>query len=400
MKTKVATLLAHITGWLVFLYLPLLFISGQNENVSLSSLILSAPYWLFALSFIAVFYIHSYLLIPLVYQRKNVIVYGLSILLLLVAFYQLRPFDYLISHATRAGISDNRLMPEPMRPQPPAGNRTPPGPPPPADNRPPTSNPPPAGDRAPSDNRDPSYNLPPQQNRTGKAPFFDLVSMVLYLLLLILSWGIKITENWKSATEREARAEADKASAELSFLKAQINPHFLFNTLNNIYALTIRQCPDAAEAVLKLAKIMRYITNEAHRDFVPLGNELEVIADYIAIQQLRLGPKTQVTFTINGEASDQLVTPLIMMTYIENAFKYGVSKQEASIIEIEVSVQENTLRFFCKNKAFENSHPGESTGIGIANTQKRLAHLYQGKHNLMVDKNDGFFTVHLTLLLT
>lgn len=384
MRTKLATILAHITGWLVFLYLPLLFISGQNDTVSLTNLILSPPYWLFALSFIAVFYIHSYLLIPLVYNRKNVIVYACSIALLLVAFYYLRPFDRLISQFTRIPTTEDRLMP--------ADNRPPPSP---GEIRP---GPPPEVQTGPPDQPPPRINQP-QQIRNGRAPFFDLVSMVLYLLLLILSWGIKITENWKSATEREARAEADKASAELSFLKAQINPHFLFNTLNNIYALTIKQCPDAAEAILKLAKIMRYITNEAHRDYVPLADELESIADYIALQQLRLGQKTQVDFSITGTAGEQLITPLIMMTYIENAFKYGVSKQQASVIQIEVSVEKDILTFFCKNRAFENNHAGESTGIGIANTQKRLAHLYQGKHTLAIDKKEDFFTVHLTLAL-
>lgn len=370
MRTRIATLLAHITGWLVFLYLPLLFISGQNEHIPVSTLVFSTPYWLFAFSYIAVFYVHSYLLIPLVYKRKQVIIYGAVVLLLLIAFYHLRPFDHLISHFTRMA-ADPAHMPHAGGARPPAPQLMPPGP-------------------------DIDAVMP---DGRGQAPMFDIVSLVLYILLLILSWGIKATENWKNATEREARAEADKASAELSFLKAQINPHFLFNTLNNIYALTIKTCPDAADSILKLAKIMRYITNEAHRDRVPLQNELECIADYIAIQQLRLGAKTQVEFMVTGEAGGHMIAPLIMMTYIENAFKYGISKQEASVILIEISIEKDIITLYCKNRAFEHTHPGESTGIGIANTQKRLTHLYQGKHTLAIDKKEGYFIVCLTMSL-
>ncbi|BAV08662.1 Histidine kinase [Filimonas lacunae] len=364
MKTRIATVLAHITGWLVFLYLPLLFISGQNDSVSLATLVFSTPYWAFACTYIAVFYIHSYVLIPLAQQRKQPIVYGAAIVLLLVAIYYLRPFDHLVSHFSRTAAAPTPgPMPFPGEPPPPG----------------------PIGPRG--------GNMP------HHAPIFDIMSLILYFLLLILSWGIKITDNWKTATEREARAEADKASAELSFLKAQINPHFLFNTLNNIYALTIKTSPEAADSILKLAKIMRYITNEAHRDYVPLQNELECIADFIAIQQLRLGAKTQVAFTINGQAGSHLIAPLIMMTYIENAFKYGISKQEASIIQIEISIEKDVITLLCRNRAFINIHPEESTGIGIANTQKRLTHLYNGKHTIAISNQEGYFTVNLTLAL-
>jgi hypothetical protein len=317
------------------------------------------------------------------------LLYGGAVLLLLTAFYYLRPFDRLITQFTRLPATEKRFTPAgPEHSMPPGDHK-----PPPDDGGRPA--PPPDHGYAPE--RPPMHATPnsPQQQR----PFFDLVSMVLYLLVIILSWGIKITENWKSATEREARAEAAKAGAELSFLKAQINPHFLFNTLNNIYALTIKTSPDAAAAIVKLAKMMRYITQEAHREFVPLQNELECIADYIALQQLRLGQKTTVSYTADVAFPDRLIAPLLMIPFIENAFKYGVSKQEASVIAIQVSEENNMLQFKCSNSIFQNLHPEEGTGIGIANTQQRLNRLYAGQYTLQIDDANNFFTVLLTLPL-
>lgn len=193
------------------------------------------------------------------------------------------------------------------------------------------------------------------------------------------------------------QAEADKANAELSFLKAQINPHFLFNTLNNIYSLSNAKSENTAASILKLSNIMRYVTDEVKEEFVPLEDEVAFISDYIDLQRLRLGNKMNISFLVSGKITGKKIAPLILMTFIENVFKYGISSHSPSAIDIQLSAADDSISFICTNKLYENQRRIESTGIGIANTRKRLEHLYPGRFELNINKENGMFTVQLTL---
>ncbi|RZM01083.1 MAG: histidine kinase, partial [Pedobacter sp.] len=192
-------------------------------------------------------------------------------------------------------------------------------------------------------------------------------------------------------------AEAEKANAELSFLKAQINPHFLFNTLNNIYTLAITSSEHTADSIMKLSNIMRYVTDEVEEDFVELQNEVGCISNYIDLQRLRLGSKTSVSFTVQGDLSGKKIAPLLLMTFVENVFKYGISKQHQSDIDINLLVKPDTITFLCVNPIFERNEKLERTGIGLNNTRQRLKHLYPGKHILNIKDENNQFMVVLTL---
>jgi LytS/YehU family sensor histidine kinase len=196
--------------------------------------------------------------------------------------------------------------------------------------------------------------------------------------------------------QRMVKAESEKVSAELSFLKAQINPHFLFNTLNNIYMLSVMSSEHTSESIMKLSNIMRYVTDDVMQDFVPLSNELKCISDYIDLQKLRLGKQTTLDFKITGKVNNQQIAPLIMMSFIENTFKYGISKKEKSTILINIAVGEKTVSFHSENSIF-NRQNTERSGIGLANTKQRLQLLYPRKHILRIDDSDGIFRVDLTL---
>lgn len=234
---------------------------------------------------------------------------------------------------------------------------------------------------------------PPNAGRPG----IDIVSVILFLMVGSVSTALQIVKQWRTTEHRAVQAEADKATTELSFLKAQINPHFLFNTLNNIYSLVVTKNDNAPNAIMKLSHIMRYVTDEVTQDYVPLEWEVECINHYIDLQRMRLNEKTHVDFTISGNIEGKQIPPLILMTFIENVFKYGISSHESTTIIIKLGTKTEAIEFFCQNKIFHKQQEVVRKGIGIENIKKRLNQLYPDKHRLNIDVSDDLFTVTLTL---
>ncbi|HSC39095.1 MAG TPA: sensor histidine kinase [Chitinophagaceae bacterium] len=376
-RVKASDIVIHIIGWLIFLSLPLLFITGQPEDKSILTVLSSLYFWLFFLFYISVFYINTYLLIPRLYLKKRHLAYIAVVLLLLAAVWLLKPFDHLVA---RNFLPRQTEQPERR-------------PPPPGEMRPPPEDRPFMGDDRP----------PPANNmRGGRGQFrmerrVDVVSIFLFFMVLALSMAVQVTHRWRVTEQRAARAEADKAHAELSFLKAQINPHFLFNTLNNIYSLAITHNEHTAASIMKLSNIMRYVSDDVLQNFVPLQHEMDCIRDYIDLQRLRLGKKTRVDLGMSGNPDNLQIAPLLLMTFVENAFKYGTSNHDDSLISIRLKAEENAIRFSCTNRIFASRRLNERTGIGIANTRQRLDHLYPGKYDLSIANGEGFFNVQLVL---
>jgi two-component system, LytTR family, sensor kinase len=148
---------------------------------------------------------------------------------------------------------------------------------------------------------------------------------------------------------------------------------------------------------MKLSNLMRYITDDATRNFVPLEDEIASINDYIALQKLRHNNKVHLNFSVAGEIKDKQIAPLILMTYIENVFKYGISNHEEAPITIEIVAAENEIRFFCQNNIFSTTKAKERTGIGLINTRERLKFLYPNKHTLAISNENNQYQVSLTL---
>jgi LytS/YehU family sensor histidine kinase len=194
--------------------------------------------------------------------------------------------------------------------------------------------------------------------------------------------------------------EKEKVNAELLFLRSQINPHFLFNSLNNIYSLTLKKDAKAPEIVLKLASVLRYMIYESNERFVPLRKEVAYIHSYIELQLLRIRDASSIHFTTAGEMGDQPVAPLVFIIFIENSFKHGVKTSiETPYIHIELTIAERRLQFMVKNnkgKAAE-AVTEEYSGIGLENVRRRLALLYPQKHQLTVDENEDWYTIILQL---
>ncbi|HTL81526.1 MAG TPA: sensor histidine kinase [Bacteroidia bacterium] len=217
--------------------------------------------------------------------------------------------------------------------------------------------------------------------------FFQFLGMMLFSLFL------RITAEWK-------KAEQEKLSAELSYLKAQINPHFLFNTLNSIYSLAIQRSDATASAVVKLSGMMRYVTTESQTEKVSLEKELTYISDYIDLQKLRVGNTVDVSMNVTGNTQYKKITPIILIPFVENAFKYGVNPEEESKIVIDITVEGNTLKFRVANKKVHIDYgAGSKSGHGIPNVHQRLDLSYPGKHTLKITDNDKEFIVDLEISL-
>lgn len=382
-RFKAFSVIIHIAGWLLFMAFPLVFLNSRGQNTTIITFLKEPAYWLFCATYIILFYSNAYLFIPKFFLTKRYWIYSAIMIVLLACVFLLRPFDKLMRSTDNGRWQRFRLE---------------------------------MAKHAQFDRpefRDSAFFkqggfVPPpfQADSTGRffRPGFkhhrplDSTSMFIFLMIMALSTAIITVQQWQQTEQRAARAEADKTSAELSFLKAQINPHFLFNTLNNIYTLAAIKDDNAADSIMKLSNIMRYVTDDVTEDFVPLQSEIDCISDYIELQRLRIGGNTTVNFDIKGDIGIRKIAPLVMMTFVENVFKYGVSKHEPSVIDIEIKVNQTDISFYCKNRVFavQNSEY-QRTGIGIKNTKQRLDHLYPGKHLLNITSLNNEYTVQLTL---
>jgi two-component system, LytTR family, sensor kinase len=363
LRIKGSAIMIHIAGWFLFLSLPLLFqvSQGGSEN-PLSSLFLPG-HIVFYSCYILLFYFNYYLLIPQLYLQKKYIMYFNIILLLLLVIFLLKPFDQLLLHRPDAFQPPMQHDHQAMNP-PPTPGQGPGGP--------------------------PSFDRRPPQR-------IDFVSIFLFIMIVALSMAVRISRQLQVAEQRATRAEADRAHAELSFLKAQINPHFLFNTLNNIYTLAVTKNEDTAESIMKLSNIMRYLTDDITADFVSLESEVNCVSDYIELQRLRLGKHVQMDYQISGNLEHRKIAPLILMTFVENVFKYGISNHEPSPISIKLFCESHTITFFTENRIFAPDRKEDRSGIGIQNARQRLEFLYPTKHFLNITTDKGLYAVQLTL---
>jgi sensor histidine kinase YesM len=203
--------------------------------------------------------------------------------------------------------------------------------------------------------------------------------------------------------KKNHQLDNEKKIAEISSLKAQINPHFLLNTLNSIYAYTLEGNKKAPELILKLSDNFKYVLHEGQKNKVSILNDVDHIKDFIEINRLRWGDKIDITFINEIENQELQITPLLLITFVENAIKYSSKlKGNHHKIEIEYLTQNNKLTFSCKNsfdKDYKLSKQWEESGIGLTNTKKRLNLIYKNEYKLLIINKDTTFNVHLTLEL-
>jgi hypothetical protein len=360
---------------MIFLALPFLF---SPESLSLHSYLTNPPTQRDIIAYIlllGVFYTNYYLLIPRFYfLRKYIAFIGCNLLcfaLLLALPALLRPRGQ-DSFQTDRNTYPPRFQNSPADA---SGSHRPP----PDVASPPGSSAPPADFHRPPPGSRPPFRVP-----NGEHFFIFLV--VLFLALLL-----KIRDRW-------IRAEEEKLHAELSYLKAQINPHFLFNILNSIYAMALGRSDQTAGAIVRLSSMMRYVLVEAGKDKVSLEQEITYLTDYIQLQQTRFEGSLQLSLEVNGRTENRQIVPLLLIPFVENAFKYGVNPEEPSAIGIRIDIGEHEFHLHVSNKKVAIHHPAATQGgLGIGNTRQRLQLLYPGKHTLIIEDSNDSFTVSLTL---
>ncbi len=239
----------------------------------------------------------------------------------------------------------------------------------------------------------PAPFLPHPGEPAGRNFFFARIDHNLFLFVAVVFFSllIKINIRWR-------KTEKEKLDTELSYLKAQINPHFLFNTLNSIYSLAIQKSDGTPEAVQKLAAMMRYILTEATNEKVPLKKELDYIRNYIDLQRLRFGEEVKLNYSIWGNEEGKSIAPLILISFIENAFKYGLNAAEDTNIKIVINIYDSRLEMLViNNKVTVQVSDETRNGIGITNTRNRLELLYPSAHDITISENEKQFTVNLSI---
>ncbi|MCC9135995.1 sensor histidine kinase [Pontibacter silvestris] len=223
-----------------------------------------------------------------------------------------------------------------------------------------------------------------------------LAYMMGGLVVVFISSAIKVTGNYIKNERQNKELEKQKLVAELGYLKSQVNPHFLFNTLNNIYSLAYKQSPETPDAIMKLSLLMRYMLYESNDTLVCLKKEVDHLHNFIDLQKLRLREQTSIKFTIEGDLEGKEIAPMMLMTLVENAFKHGlVSKNEIGIV-MNLVVGENYLQFSTINNISTHKKK-EYGGIGLKNLRRRLNLLYPQKHNLTLEEKDGTFFATLKI---
>jgi two-component system LytT family sensor kinase len=345
------TLMLHVFSWALFAF-GLLFYQPLSWDI-----VVPYQFWIkqcFVLvMLIIIFYVNSNILVPQLLLKNKIILF---VLVILAAAILVGPFFKLIDEALH--------LPELMHK---AFHKT-------------------------------DASRPPR--RSDK---IDIFLLLMTLLMAGISTSVTLIQKYQADRQSREALEKEKIGSELSFLKAQINPHFFFNTLNNIYALTHVDIENSRRALHKLSRMMRYLLYETQSGSAPLSKEVSFIVDYIELMKLRLNDNTEVVFETPVLSRDPQIAPMLFLPYIENAFKYGVSTTEPATILIKIELVQEQLSLLVSNPVFVNqtTSADEYGGIGLSNTKRRLDLLYPGKHTVSAETTTpgNQFIVHLNLTL-
>ena len=338
--------------------------------------------------YLLLFLIHNFFLAPLLVHQRKRMVYFAMVGALLVAFTA-----YQCSHRPDGNRFHQGAPPHQMeRPEAP-------------DHRMERPDAPEPWDRMDAPKPPQAHDGPMRQHEfrhDGPPPIVgerDIMAVLVLILMLGANLGIKSYFRSRDDRKRLAELERQNLEQQLEYLRYQISPHFFMNTLNNIHALVDIDPEKAKDTILKLSKMMRFVLYEGNKQGVPLSRELEFIRHYIALMQLRYTDKVRIDVSLPVDVPDRQIPPLMLITFIENAFKHGVSYQHASFVEVKVSVEGDELHFECRNS--KAGVPNEEKGgVGLANVRKRLNLLYGKDYTLSIHDVADVYSVELNIPLS
>jgi hypothetical protein len=360
MKAKFSLYAKHIVLCLAFLFIPYAFTS-TNTVFSLPHLYTNPHdriYLFIYFTLLCFFYFNYYYLIPRLYFSEKKLLYYFIIAIFLLFFLWI---STVLDHPSRNFLDfEYHSGKLPIHPKPFEGRFPPP----------------------------PHRNEPMSFGFTGGPPTQYGHTTLVYLIGVVSSLLFAISG-------RLQNVEKEKVKSELAFLKAQINPHFLFNTLNSIYALALKKDDKTADAVVQLSELMRYIMTNSNDEVIELSKEINYINNFISLQKTRLGNTVNVDYNVTGNTFGKVITPLILISFIENAFKHGVNPDQTSEICIKIDIEDETLTLYVSNKKTFSIQ--SDSGIGLHNTIERLKLVYPNKHQLKIEDSAEKYIVNLSV---
>ena len=354
-KSKLITILAHVLIWAVFgiaifFYHPLFsgvdipFQAWMTQSVTLSLLVIA-------------FYVNAIILVPRYLLKKQLCYYFLLIIAIVAAIVFINGW---VDRALNIQPPINQAA-ELLRP-------------------------------------------PPLLHKSDQSSHIERPTIIITALVLGIGTSITAIQKWQKDKQKREELEKDKVTSELSFLKAQINPHFFFNTLNNIYVLTQVDADEAGKAIHQLSRMMRYLLYETQQGQTMLSREIAFVKDYASLMQLRLTVAAKVIIDSPPHLLDMPMAPMMLLPFVENAFKHGVSATQQSHIDILILQRSSVLDITVKNSIMKDNNVSldANSGIGLVNTRRRLDLLYPGKNKLEIGElnADNEYAVHLILDLS
>ncbi len=347
----------HVALWLFLFLLNYLFL--KNYSVRYDHFMHISTWLVYAL----VFYTTYYFIMQFFFKKNWVVFIGISLLVLILAF---NVRDYSGKRYRDYMISKNISLRE----------------------------------RAPF-----LGERPPHFMRDRRGGFFAQRGEIInnsygLLIFYLLAFSLRLIQKGQDDEKQKMKLEKEKVSTELSFLKQQINPHFLFNSLNSIYSLSISKSDATPDSILKLSSILRYVLYDSEKPLVYLKDELKTTQDYIDLQHLRLTEKVSVLYKVEGATENYKIEPLLLIPIIENAFKYGVDNVKESFIDIQIKIEDKKLELKVSNKIVGNEkNKREDSGIGIKNIKRRLELLHEDSYEFDINEKDEVFSVRLLVNL-
>ncbi|WP_461790348.1 sensor histidine kinase [Pedobacter sp.] len=223
-----------------------------------------------------------------------------------------------------------------------------------------------------------------------------IVTLGANFLNIFLGLLLSYLMDWRTVRAEKEVIEKEQLKTELAFLKSQVNPHYLFNTINDIYSLAQQQSDEAPEALLKLSELLRYMLRESDDPYVPLANEIAYLVNVIDLQKIGQKGRSYTNFKLEGNIEGKKIAPLILINFIENAFKHGVFKNPDEPIQVLIKIEGQAFRLHVSNK-INTAKKDKTGGIGLVNVQRRLELIYPNKHELLISQQNHNFTVDLKI---
>jgi two-component system, LytTR family, sensor kinase len=354
-------ILIHLLAWLILILMPFYF----SWRFKFSSDILTILYYINLVINGIIFYSNYLFLLPRLYFSGKKLRYLISLLLFLTAMY----FGSYWTNIGSFNILRNMGMVEKLQLD--------------------------MAKQGNPENRD--RNKFPERPPSWDEHIIHFGTTSIFLAFLALA--IRTIERNNRIEKEQKELRQEKLSAELALLKHQISPHFLFNTLNNIYSLTAINPEDSRDAILKLSRMMRYLLYDTETEETRLSNEIALMNDYVDLMRLRLEKNYDLRLFFPAEYTEFRLPPLLFIPFIENAFKHGISFRDTSFIEIRLETTADSVLFRCANSiAPQSSDPfPEASGVGLNNVRKRLELLFPGKYVMKVDRTESIYEVMLNI---